>query len=132
MEELAYAGSPYEGKANLVNMKPEFMSSFGQMAQDYFTQTGKQLKIDDAWRSQETQAKAYADWKAGVKKAPSVARPGHSQHETGMAMDINSEQANELHSMGLLSKYGFDRPVKGEPWHLQVRNLEKEACVRAA
>ncbi len=54
-------------------------------------------------------------------KDPSkAAPPGKSAHGTGLAIDINSKEANELDSMGLLSKYGFGRPVKGEAWHLQA------------
>jgi hypothetical protein len=132
LQELAYAGSPYIGQANLVGMDTDFMSSFDEMAHDYFSQTGKELKIGDAWRSYETQAEAYRN------KPNLAAPPGTSRHETGMAMDLDTDQANELANMGLLEKYGFHRPMlgqgksgKNEPWHIERRDLNKEMTVRA-
>lgn len=118
--------------ANLTGMNPQYMDAFTQMAQDFYQQTGKPITINDAWRSTETQAKAYSDWKAGIKKAPVVAPPGHSRHESGLAMDIDSEQANQLAKLGLLEKYGFDRPVKGEPWHIQLADSIRKAEAIAA
>jgi len=108
-EPMESQAAPYSASShvNLQNMAPEFISPFDSMSQEYYQATGKQLKIDDAWRSRDTQARAYADWKAGKKKAPSMAPPGKSNHEIGMAMDINADQANELASLGLLDKYGF-------------------------
>lgn len=125
MDELSYAGSPYVGQASLTNMNTDFMSAFDQMAGEYYEKTGKQIKIDDAWRSYEAQAEAYR------KKPQLAAPPGHSLHEQGRAMDINSNQANELASMGLLEKYGFHRPMLGkgggkdEPWHIQYGQAKK-------
>jgi hypothetical protein len=40
-------------------------------------------------------------------------------HEKGIALDVNSVDANKLAEMGLLDKYGFTRPVSSEAWHLQ-------------
>lgn len=133
LNELAYAGSPYEGNANLIKMNPEFMFAFDSMAQDYFAKTGKQIKINDAWRSYETQQRAF-------REKPGLAAPaGHSLHESGSAMDINETQANELDQLGLFQKYGFYRPMmnrekghKYEPWHIQLRDIERETGVRAA
>ena len=118
--------------ANISNMHPDYMGPFNQMAQEYYQQTGKPLVINDAWRSYDTQAKAYSDWKAGIKKAPSVAPPGHSRHESGMAMDIDSNQADQLAQMGLLDKHGFNRPVRGEPWHVQLINALGPSSAEAA
>lgn len=52
-----------------------------------------------------------------------AARPGNSAHNYGIALDIDRGAANEMSKMGLLAKYGFERPVNGEPWHLQVAGV---------
>jgi hypothetical protein len=95
------------------NLDPTVKSSFESMAQEYRANGGtKPLSIESARRSTEQQAKLYA-------ANPTIAaKPGHSLHEQGKALDIDRATAGELESMGLLSKYGFARNVKGEPWHL--------------
>lgn len=126
---------PFQAKTALLSgVRPEFMQRFLQMAQDYQQRTGKQLVINDAWRSQATQAEAH-------RRKPGLAAPaGQSLHPLGLAMDIDQNQAAQLSQMGLLQKYGFDRPMmsrapghKYEPWHIQMaRNFGKEAEVRGA
>ncbi len=135
LNELAYAGSPYQGTANLSKMAPDFMSQFDQMSQEYYAQTGKEIKVNDAFRTREMQEEAY-------KNKPNLAaKPGHSNHEKGMAMDIDDTQANQLSEMGLFDKYGFTRPMmtkspgkKYEPWHIELAggDLEKRMGAVAA
>jgi len=83
------------------------------MAAEYKDKTGKKLSINSAYRSFAYQ-KALRD-KLGSK----AARPGKSTHEFGLAVDINSDDANELEELGLMRKYGFTRPIGGETWHLE-------------
>lgn len=98
------------------NLDPGAKSSFESMAKEYRSMGGtKPLSIESARRSTEKQAKLYA---ANPKVA---AKPGRSLHERGKALDIDRATAGELESMGLLSKYGFARDVKGEPWHISYR-----------
>lgn len=116
------------GSGNLKGMRPEYMDAFSAMAADYYRRTGKQLRVDDAFRTKEAQA-------AGYKAKPGlVAPPGHSLHERGLAMDINPDQAAELARMGLLEQYGFTRPMmnrtpgrKYEPWHVELNNAGRRA-----
>lgn len=95
------------------NLDPGAKSSFEAMAQEYRSLGGsKPLSIESARRTTEEQAKLYA-------ANPSIAaKPGRSLHEQGRALDIDRATAGDLEKMGLLSKYGFSRNVKGEPWHL--------------
>jgi len=37
----------------------------------------------------------------------------------GLAIDINSPDANKAIELGLMAKYGFTRPVRGETWHVE-------------
>jgi hypothetical protein len=100
--------------ANLDKVDPAVQSNFIAMAQEYKSQGGPgQITINSAYRSPEEQARLHA---ADPTKA---APPGRSAHNYGLALDINSREANELDKRGLLSKYGFSRPVPGEPWHIQ-------------
>jgi hypothetical protein len=98
----------------LNKVNPGVQQNFTSMAAEYKARGGKGLTLNSAYRSEAEQAKLYAENPS--KAAP----PGKSAHGTGLAIDINSQQANELDKMGLLSKYGFARPVKGEAWHLQA------------
>ena len=113
----AAAGKLFNVKSdvNLDGVNPSVQSNFTAMAAEYKQQGGKgKIQINSAYRSNEEQAALYA--RDPSKAAP----PGKSAHGTGLAIDINSKEANELNSMGLLSKYGFARPVKNEAWHLQA------------
>jgi len=98
-------------------------SSLGQMAQEYFTATGKKLQFNSGYRSQEEQARLYKSMPPGM-----AARPGSSMHNYGLAADVQSSQANELQKMGLLQKYGLTRPLSNEPWHLQPQGLSVAAA----
>jgi hypothetical protein len=108
------------GKVDLDGVKPGVQQNFVAMAQEYKDRGGKgTIQINSAFRSPEDQARLY-------KENPSkAAPPGKSSHGLGLALDINSREANELDSMGLLSKYGFSRPVRGEAWHLQAAGTSK-------
>ena len=68
--------------------------------------------MNSAFRDRAKQEELY-------KTNPYAAAPGHSPHEKGKAIDIQSVNAGQLDSMGLLDKYGFNRPMSYEPWHLQ-------------
>lgn len=121
----------FKTKGNVKNMNPQFMQNFEAMAQEYYQATGKPLVINDAWRSYATQAAAHK------KKPQLAAKPGHSLHEQGMAMDIDEIQAGELDQLGLFNKYGFYRPMMGqgqkyEPWHIQMAEFERKAPKIAA
>ena len=90
----------------------------------------KGVQINSAYRSIEKQRELYNNFLKNGK--PLAARPGSSNHNFGIALDINSAQANALNAAGLLSKYGFHRPIKSEAWHLEStyfkkgKNTEKE------
>ncbi len=109
---------------HIEGLNPEFASRFAAMAKEYMDTTGKKLTITDAFRSREEQARLYA------LKPNLAAPPGRSRHEKGIAIDMDSMQANELYKSGLMEKYGFYRPMfppwgggpgkKTEPWHIEL------------
>ena len=100
-------------RVDFEGLNPATRSSFEAMAAEYRESGGKKpLNIESARRSTEQQQKLY-------EQNPSIAaKPGRSLHERGMALDIDRATAGELESLGLLKKYGFQRNVRGEPWHL--------------
>jgi hypothetical protein len=111
------------GNVNLDGITPGLQSSVGQMAQEYFTATGKKLQINSGYRSNEEQARLYKSMPAGM-----AARPGSSMHNYGLAVDVQSSQASDLQRMGLLQKYGLTRPLSNEPWHIQPQGLSVAAA----
>jgi D-alanyl-D-alanine carboxypeptidase len=111
------------GGVDMAGLDPSVRSNLNAMADEYFSLTGKKLPINSAFRSKEKQAELYKTMPAGM-----AAAPGSSIHNYGMAFDTNSAVGNELGSMGLLSKYGFDRPIRKEPWHVQPAGLTLAAA----
>jgi hypothetical protein len=57
-----------------------------------------------------------------------AAKPGSSLHNSGLAVDIPSNTANELDKLGLLQKYGMERPISNEPWHIQPKGVSVAAA----
>jgi hypothetical protein len=82
------------------------------MAKAYHDATGKQLQINSSYRDEKEQA----DVNSGNNPK---ALPGHSKHQQGRAIDINSDQVSFLATKGLLKQFGFS-PLDGDPPHIQM------------
>lgn len=106
-------GYKLSGNATFNNMQPDVLQNFKNMAAEYYQRTGKNIQVNSGYRSFTQQTALYHA--LGPGKA---AAPGNSQHELGKAIDINSADAAELASSGLLAKHGFERKIAGESWHL--------------
>lgn len=103
-----------DSSVDLNGLNPQLKERFAALAKEYNEKTGKKIQVNSGYRSPEEQAALYA--KLGPPKA---APPGRSRHESGLAIDINSPDANKAIELGLMSKYGFTRPVRGETWHVE-------------
>ena len=84
--------------------------------QEAAARDGIELEIWSGYRSHDRQAALYARWRAG--RGNRAARPGHSRHQSGHALDLVIHDADTLawlnrHARG----FGFRRTVAGEPWH---------------
>jgi len=100
---------------DLSGVQPSVMNNFQGMANEYNQQTGKTVQVNSAFRSIEAQKKLFAESPAGY-----AAPPGRSLHNFGYALDINSREANEMASSGLMKKWGFHQPMTTkEPWHIE-------------
>ena len=104
---------PKGNASRIPGLHPKVFSLFSGMAKEFNTLTGKNVTVNESFRTYDDQMELRRLY---PRKA---AKPGNSIHEFGMALDINSPEANQLDEMGLLRKYGFTRPVGGETWHIE-------------
>lgn len=110
----------YANGAKLNNMHPEFLKLFMGAVQEYGEKTGKQVQVNAGFRSYEQQAALKKKYGARA------AAPGNSLHEYGMAIDINSADADAMEKLGLMKKYGLTRPVGAEPWHIEPAGIQND------
>lgn len=100
-------------KEKIFNLDPNVRELFTGMAKEYNALTGKNIPVNEAFRSYEDQADLYR------RMPEKAAKPGNSVHEFGLAVDIDSKIARELNDMGLLRKYGFTTSIGKEDWHIE-------------
>jgi hypothetical protein len=62
---------------------------------------GLQPNVTNTKRSRKTQSDLYVAYQAGLSPYP-AARPGHSQHELGLALDITTNDRSRLRDAGAL------------------------------
>ena len=130
---VAQVGDPSGGKdavrvqagVDLAGMNPALMGNFYAMAAEFYAKTGRKIQINSGKRDNAKQAALAAMYPG------KAAKPGYSMHEYGLALDINSAEANMLEGMGLFKKYGFVRPVMGEAWHIEPMAIQgSKALIR--
>ena len=80
---------------------------------------GVRLQVVSGWRTMEQQRYLYNCYVTRSCNGGNLAaRPGYSNHQSGLALDLNSSAsgvANWLANNG--SRFGFRRTVPSEPWH---------------
>lgn len=91
--------------------------------------------ITSAGRTRAQQQALYDKWKAGLLPGtPSVAKPGTSRHETGLALDLPGGARAWVKAHG--KAYGWISDlVKSEPWHFEYhpgRDTHKPSSKPAA
>ena len=107
-----------KGNATLQGTHPLFLKLLLGAVQEYGEKTGKQVLINEGFRT-------YAQQQAmKVKYGGRAAAPGSSLHEFGLAVDISSADADAMEKMGLFRKYGLTRPVGAEPWHVEPAGIQ--------
>jgi LAS superfamily LD-carboxypeptidase LdcB len=93
-------------------------------------QDGVFLELTSGWRSYEEQAALYAEHVAGTRTTATAA-PGHSNHQSGRALDIATESSKSSTSYKWLAAhahaFGFVRTVPSETWHWEYRPGEPAA-----
>lgn len=109
------------------------LQSYSELSAAVLEQTGEKLYVNNSYRSREEQEEVFAE-----EGSTTAAKPGESEHETGLAMDvyvyglagpgfIKSSAGQFIASQGW--KYGFivrypkDKTAKTgisyEPWHIR-------------
>ncbi len=79
---------------------------------------GIELVVNSAWRSLEAQQLLYEKYLAG--KGALAAKPGYSNHQAGIDVDIESGNGSNAAYVWLTQNaahFGFRRTVASEPWH---------------
>jgi D-alanyl-D-alanine carboxypeptidase len=125
-------------------MRQETAAALVAMFQAGRSEAGLTFSVQSAYRSFESQTRVYDDDKAQHGEAyadTDTARPGHSEHQTGFAVDISAVPAScsldacfgdtphgrwlaaNAWRFGFLLRYPADKvPVTGftyEPWHFR-------------
>ncbi len=125
-------------------LNKEAAKHFREMV-DAAKKDGIKLRSISAYRSYSSQKSIYNNYvsKDGRTKADTYsARPGHSEHNTGLAVDINTASSsahfektkeyewliNNSYKYGFILRYPEDKMFitgyKYEPWHYRYLNVE--------
>lgn len=123
------------------------LAQFNKLTQEA-AKLGLSIKCSSGYRSYSDQEKIYNNYVAidGIVKADTYsARPGHSEHQTGLAIDVNSIDytfldtpecewlAKNAHKFGFIIRYPKGKEaVTGysyEPWHIRFLGVDTATAV---
>lgn len=126
---------------------PEAMAAFEEMQKAAYS-AGCNIYISSGYRSYERQNEIYNRYVARDGQAAAdtySARPGHSEHQTGLAFDLNTIDssfantaegkwvAQNCHKYGFIIRYTKEKEaVTGymyEPWHIRYLGVETATAV---
>lgn len=158
-EPVEINGLTYVGEVLLVNktygvpanydpgLQASTFEAFNKMYIDA-KKAGFDLEIISGYRSYSTQQTAFTYWNNyyGKEYASTIsARPGHSEHQTGFALDISSLQesygntaegrwlAENCWKYGFIIRYPYNKTAitgyRYEPWHVRYLGTEIAAMV---
>ncbi len=91
--DLVSVPVPY---VNAPTLRQEASDQIVAMFAQYTAETGNQMQAQSAYRSYNVQVNVYNGWVNSLGQAGAdltSARPGHSEHQTGLAMDISGVPA---------------------------------------
>ena len=151
--ELVTPDVPLDPDASFTQLTPETAAAFEQMAAAAAID-GHQLQLNSAYRSESDQAQLYERYVRdyGAESAARlVARPGTSEHQTGLAADVglvglpddqtfgtteaSTWVADNAHRFGLIVRYPPDKAeitgYANEPWHLRYVGVELAGALHA-
>jgi hypothetical protein len=132
LKSSEYDGIKYYGDVDISGMNKNVWHNFVGMASEYFQKTGKEIQLNSAYRNPNKQKEL---WEKAVKEGRTgyVARPGRSLHEYGLALDMNTPDADNLEKLGLFKKWNFWRPLlqpgikHKESWHVEPIGIDRAA-----
>ncbi len=128
-------------------MNPEALQQF-ELLQNGALNDGLNIYLLDGYRSYDYQSQVYnnfVNWYGNETADISAARPGHSEHQTGLAIDVNTDAqifegtpaslwlADHAHEYGFIIRYPKGKEsitgYKYEPWHIRYLGVEKATDV---
>lgn len=109
------------GDPPTAGMSPALSQGVSAMMRD-----NPKLRINSGRRSAAQQALLY-----NLKGGKNVARPGHSRHQTGHAVDIGPKSQTSWVTANA-RKYGLYNPSSKEPWHLEAMGDPSGASIVSA
>ena len=126
------------------DLLPECKQAFNAMCDDAWYYDDINLYEVSGFRSYATQKRIYNNYVASDGKAEAdtySARPGHSEHQSGLALDVNSLKnafaytaegkwlAANCHKYGFILRYPYGKSDKTgyiyEPWHIRYVGVER-------
>ena len=112
-QALGLGSKGQEGEPSSVNLQdlsPDFKNALDKARSAYRERFGKEMPISSGFRTREEQTQLYANRAANPY---TVAAPGTSKHEVGMAADIPVSVPESF-----LNEFGIHRPLgKSDPVH---------------
>jgi len=130
-------------------VKKEVAEAFETMCEEAITK-GLYLYAVSSYRSYSTQSMLYNNYVAqrGKTEADTFsARPGHSEHQTGLAVDVNTASryanfgdteegtwlAEHCHEYGFIIRYEESKEYitgyRYEPWHIRYIGIEAATII---
>lgn len=130
--------SAYSVKDYTVKLLPEAMDALNDMLLDFYTATGNDhVMVNSGYRTPEYQQELYDDELAatGQNSSDLVAKPGYSEHYTGLAVDFTTDYYKQsdigtgdfawindnCYKYGFIVRYPDGKQsltmIDNEPWH---------------
>lgn len=113
-----------ESGVDIDGIDPALKQALGAANAEFTEKFKRPFTITSGKRSLEKQQELYDKYGPSRAARPSPTAP----HIRGIAIDMNSSDANDADSSGIFAKYGLNRPlwpngrgrVKPEAWHVQL------------
>jgi len=144
----------YNNPATTMFMRDVAATAVEALFQAAFDEEGLVLWARSAYRSYQTQQHTHARMVSQMGQVEAdrwSARPGHSEHQTGLALDITSAAVNgtitqgfsntpegiwlreNAHRFGFIMRYPYNREAETgyayEPWHIRYVGMEAAAII---
>lgn len=143
--------STLSGREGTIYGREEAVNAFEKMNQAMQEQIGKHVEVSTAFRDYAFQNQLYTSYvnESGIEEADKVsARPGHSEHQTGLTFDCRADNGSleEFYSSQQYQwlqsnayKYGFIQRYKNniiditgyntEEWHYRYVGVEAATAI---
>jgi len=132
-QNKAQKRSSFSAATDAMEINADVYTALAAMLDDFHEETGLKVVISSGFRSFQKQEELYnADLKAtGLDYSESVAKPGHSEHQTGLSVDFKDFDGEGDYAWinenawryGFILRYPENKTsvtnIKFEPWHFR-------------